>query len=263
MPALNLITGYTTAAGQSTAAALTMASGDSLQIKNAPKAAFLIAAWSHHQTTGGNVNIYSPRFHDAVKGITYFPVVDQVYPMIYPPAIQFLVPQDTLTVKQLGSATAGDIDTTCLLIYYPTLPGSEGRFITYEELVSRRVNTLTVQTTLALGTAGGYSGEVAINSTDDLLKGNIDYAIIGAHSSVLCAAIRWRGPDSGNVGFGMPGIAASKVFGVTWFTDLARATGWPIIPVINAANKGSTFVDGAQNENGADTVVHTIMCQLR
>lgn len=261
MGALNLLSGFVTAPS-TTATAVTMGAGDSNTVKNAPRAPYLIAAWGDWQTAG-LLQIRSPRLHDAVRGIRLEGVASEVWALLYPPAVQALVPQDQLTIEMTGSATAGDIESFGALFYYPSLPGSDGRYLTYNQLLSRIVNIVGVDNTLALGTGGGYSGEEAINADVDLLKANTDYAIIGYTVTAECCSIGWRGPDTGNVRVGGPGNDTGKIETRTWFSDLARATGMPLIPVFNSANKASTLVDGVQDENGTDTTVTTILAQLR
>lgn len=261
MAALNLISGFVTAPS-TTFTTVTNASGDTTTVKNAPKPAFLISAWGDWQTAG-YLRFTSPRLHDAVQGIRLLGVASEVYPLFNAPQSQVLVPQDNLTVQMTGSATAGDIESYGALIYYPSLPGSDGRGITYQQLMARLVNILTVENTLSLGTAGGYSGEEAINAEFDLLKANTDYAILGYNVSAECTSIGWRGPDTGNVRVGGPGNDTNKDLTHNWFVRLARATGNPLIPIFNSANKASTLIDGVQDENGTDVTVTTILAQLR
>lgn len=258
---LNLITGIATAPS-TTLTALTMATGDSLTIKNSPKPAYLLAAWGDWQTAG-NLQIMGPSFHDQARGLYLYGVSSIVQPLLYPPEIQYSMPQDTLTAKISGSGTAGDIETACMLWYYPEYPTNPGSFITYEEYMARRVRITTIENTLALGTAGGYSGSEGITSEQDNLKGNTDYAILGANVSVECACIGWSGPESGGVRIGMPGCEDNKAITSNWFLWLAYYTGWPLIPVFNSANKAGWNIDGAQDENGADPLVTTILAQLR
>ena len=262
MGALQIISGFVTAPS-TTATALTLAAGDSLQIKNAPKNGILLTAWGDWQTAG-MLRIRSPRMHDNVQGLRLEGVASEVYPLFWPPASQVLVPQDTLIVEMTGSATGGDIESSSLLVYYPDLPGSNGRFLTYAQYMARAVwNPVGVENTLALGTAGGYSGEEAINAEFDLLKANTDYALVGYNVTAECCSVGWRGPDTGNLRVGGPGHELDKRVTNNWFVELARVTGWPLIPVFNSANKGATLVDGVQDENGTDTTVTSILMQLR
>jgi hypothetical protein len=47
-----------------------------------------------------------------------------------------------------------------------------------------------------------------------------------------------------------------------WFKKLSQESSLPLIPVFNAANKNGILIDGAQDENGADTVVTSIFALL-
>lgn len=258
---LNLISGFATAPS-STYTTVTNASGDSTQVKNAPKAAYLVAAWGDWQTAG-DLRITSPRLANGVTGITLSGVASVVQPLMRAPQSQVLVPQDNLTVALTGSATAGDIESYGALIYYPSLPGSDGTYLTYSQLMAQMVNVVTVKNTLALGTAGGYSGEEAINAEEDYLIANTRYALMGYLTTAECCSIGWRGPDTGNVRVGGPGCDENKEITRNWFVDLARATGSALIPVINWSNAPSTLIDGVQDENGTDVTVTSIFAQLR
>jgi len=176
---------------------------------------------------------------------------------------QGLYSQDTLTVELSGSAVAGDIETACLLIYYEDLPGIAGRFIDRKTLQSRMVNIMTVENTLSLGIAGGWSGAEAINAEYDLFEANTDYALMGYLVSAECAAVRWRGSDTGNIGVGGPGDDSDQYLTSSWFVRLSEQYGLPLIPVFNSANKASIYVEGAQDENGVDVTVSSIFAQLK
>lgn len=260
--ALELLTGYVTAPG-ATLTGLTMASGNVLTIRNASidSLIVLITAWTDNQGAGV-LRIRSPKLHDNVQGIRLYTVVSEVRPLIPSWTKQKLVPQDTLIVELSGSATAGDIETACLLVYYADLPGVEARLITHEELVGRIKHIVTVENTLALGTAGGYSGEEAINAEFDLLRANTDYALLGYLVSAECACVRWRGSDTGNLGVGGPGNELEKEVTRDWFVTLSQKTGLPTIPVFNSANKAAILIDGVQDESGTDVTVTSILAEL-
>lgn len=263
MKALELLTGFATAPGVTTFAALTMAAGNSASVRNAPidSKILLIQAWSDQQALGA-LQIRSPRLHDNVRGITVDSVASEVQPLLGYGPPQKLIAQDQLALGIEGSAVAGDIETLCLLLYYDNLPGVEARLIMPDELMTRGVNLVAVDNTIALGTAGGYSGEEAINAETDLLRANTDYALIGYQVTVECACVRWRGVDTGNLGVGGPGNEVFKKLTASWFLDLARMYGLPLIPIFNSANKSGFLVDGAQDENGADTTITTLLVEL-
>lgn len=255
------LTGFVTAPS-TTLTALTMAGNDSLTVRNVPGNAWLLNAWVDAQATG-SLQILSPRMHDNQRAITVADVASEVYPLISWMTPQVLFPQDQLTVKLSGSATAGDIETACMLIAYNQLPGLDARLITYDEFIAMSLGqTMVVENTLALGTTGGYSGQEAINAEYDNWKANEDYALVGYETNTECAGIFWTGVDTGNLRVGGPGNETNKEVTREWFLKLAQYTGLNMIPVFNGANKNAIYISGAQDENGADPLVNSIFVQL-
>ncbi len=260
--ALELIAGQVTAPG-TTLTALTMNSGNSLTVRFAAPTADirLIQAWVDVQGAG-TFRIKSPRLHDDVQGLRFDTVASEVDPLLPWGTFQKLVSQDELTVELSGSATAGDIESAALLIYYADLPGIQGNFINPQQLNQRIKHLLTIENSLSTGTSGGYSGEEAINAEFDLLKANTEYAIIGYQVDTECLAVRYRGSDFGNLGLGGPGNEASKQLTSNWFKMLSEQIGVALIPVFNSANADNVLVDCHQDENGADVTVTTICAEL-
>lgn len=260
--AMELLTGFATAPS-TTYTALTMAAGNSNTIRNADlsKAVRLLSTWVDVQGAG-NWRIRSPKLHDNVQGINFNTTIGDTTPLLPMHAPQRLYPQDVLTLELTGSATGGDIETACLLVHYEDLPGNAARLVGPDEIMRRGVNYVTVNNTLALGTAGGYSGEEAINAETDLLKANTDYALLGYVVSAECAAVRWRGADTSNLGVGGPGNETLRQVTCEWFLRLSRLYNLQLIPVFNSANRGGILVDGAQDENGTDVTVSSIFVEL-
>lgn len=260
--ALELLTGFVTAPS-TTLTALTMASGNSLTVRNAAAESkvSLVQLWADNQSAG-ILRLRSPQLHDNVEGLRFRVVASEVDPLLPSGALQPLRAQDPLVAELSGSATAGDIETACILIHYADLPGVSGRFIDPVALAERVVNVLTVENSIATGTAGGYSGEEAINAEFGLLKANKDYALLGYHVSAECAAVRYRGVDLGNLGLGGPGNDTDKHITGRWFIHLSEATGLPLIPVFNSANAAGILIDCAQDEVGTDVIVSTILAEL-
>jgi len=262
MPALELLTGFTTAPS-TTLTALTMASGNTLAIRNAKEGSSvkILQMWVDAQA-GAAIRIRSPRMHDNVQGYRAIHTASELEPLLPEGVGIKVMPQDTLTVEMTGSATAADIETACLLMHYEDLPGISGRFISPEELLAKMVTLMTVENTLALGTAGGYSGEEAINAEFDLWKANVDYALLGCLVSAECSAIGWRGVDTGNLRVGCPGMIESKGMTANWFVRLSEKFNLPLIPVFNSANNSGILIDGVQDENGTDVTVTSIFAEL-
>ncbi|OLD66045.1 MAG: hypothetical protein AUI52_05445 [Acidobacteria bacterium 13_1_40CM_2_68_10] len=260
--ALEVISGFTTAAG-ATQTALTMATGDSLTIRATlpDKKVWLLNTWVDAQAAGV-LRIKSPKLHDAVHGIRLRTTISEAKPLLPMDPQQRLYPQDVLSVDLSGSATAGDIETAVLLIYYEDLPGIMARLIGEAELGRRIQNVFGVETDLTAGTAGGWSGSRAVNADFDVFKANTDYALMGYLADVETAAISWKGADTGNLRVGGPGDELARHLTAEWFVRLSRLSGIPMIPVFNSANKAAITIEVASDENAASPKVTSLFAEL-
>ena len=268
--ALEVIAGLVTAP-DTTQTNLTMNVGNSLTIRNGrgDMAARLLTAWVDSQLRG-ILRIRSAKFRDPVQGLRFDHIASEVQPLWDPMFSQPLYAQDALTVDLSGSATAGDIESAALLVYYPDLPGNDGQFMTPQQVKEQMVGLFTVENSLATGTAGGWSGEEAINADFDLMRANTRYALLGYEVSPVagqtvgeCLAIGWRGVDTGNLRVGGPGTDTDRWLTNRWFVWLSERCGMPLIPVFNSANRAGILVDAHQDENGLDVLVSSIFAELR
>lgn len=268
--ALEVLAGIVTAPS-TTQTNLTMNTGNSLTIRNAviDSPIRLATTWVDAQVRG-ILRIRSPKLHDNVQGMRVGTNANIIHPLLDPLIAQRLYSQDSLTVDLSGSATASDIETAALLVYYPDIPGSNARFIAPDVLKQRAVHTVAIENSLATGTAGGYSGEEAINADFDVLKANTDYALVGYLLSPVagqtdggCAVVRWRGTDTGNYGLGGPGSDTEKQLTMRWFIFLSERLGVPLIPVFNSANRATILLDASTDENGLDVIVNSIFVELK
>ena len=260
--ALELLVGSATAPS-TTFTGLTMAAGNSLTIRSAPldSKIYLLQAWADNQTAG-TFRIRSPRLHDNVQGIRMDVTASDTTPLLPEGIKQMLISQDTLVAEITGSATAGDLESGAMLLYYDAVPGVDARLATWEQIAPLIKHLLFVENTLALGTAGGYSGEEAINAEFNQFKANTDYALLGYTVDVECLAIRYRGIDTGNLGVGGPGNETLRQVTAQWFKRLSMSTGLACIPVFNSANADAILLDGLQDENGTDTTVTSHFAEL-
>lgn len=261
--AIDTITGRVTAPG-ATLTALTMSAGDTLTVRNAPIDSMVrfLQAWADNQAAG-TFRVRSPRLHDNVEGIRLDVTASDVVPLMPERFSQPLIPQDTLVAELSGSAVAGDIESAALMLFYDNLPGISARLIDPATLLANMVNIMTVENTLALGAAGGYSGEEALTAEFDQLKANTDYALLGYLVDAECLGVFWRGSDTGNLRVGGPGNELGREFTRHWFYRQSMVYQMPLIPVFNSANKDAILVDGVQDENGTDVTVTSIFAQLK
>ena len=260
--AMEMVSVQATAPGAGGAAGAAV-SGNSLTIRDSRKAARIVGLWSNRQGVGG-VRLTSPLIHDTTYGISNFASVGGQTVSLFPIG-QPVQAQDTLTATITGSATAGDIEQSSFIVAYDDLPGVEGRFFTAAQIRARMVNLFTTVNTLATGTAGGYSGSELVGAETDAFKANVDYALLGAtvYSAAACS-IRYDGPDWGNLGIGLPAFVTSNNNDMAYFfLLLSELTNLPLIPVMNASNKGLTNISALQNEVGADPIVVTQWAELR
>jgi hypothetical protein len=261
-PALDTV-GYSGTAIGATLAAGTIFNGDSFQIRNmAPTIqALLLQAWSDHQVAG-IVRVRSPKFHDNVDGIRWRAQIGVLDPQIPWGVPQPLYPQDVLTGELSGSAVAGDIESVLLQIYYPDLPGTNARLQSWDFVKGKMRNLVGQRIAMTIGSTAGYNGARAINADTDLLKANTDYALLGATTDVETAAITVKGADTGNLRVAIPGENGLVHHTNYWFKRLAIATGLPLIPIINSANKGGTQVEVVGDENGGTANVTLWLAEL-
>lgn len=259
---MEVLSGFATAPG-ATFTPWTVATGNSLQIRSADinSRVILLAAWAWNQVAGV-LRVRSPRLHDFQQGIRMRTPVNLVvpnYPTVdIPSVLQPLVPQDTLTVEQTGSGVGGQIETGSLLVWYDSLPGISGRFIDPATVQSKGLNIIGQEVSITTGTAGGYSGQVAITSSFDNFKANTDYALLGITTDSRVATVRIQGVDTGNLGLGVPGEFTVRDLQANWFLRLSNVTGIPMVPVFNSANKSAILLD-AVAQQAAVTVVCTCM----
>lgn len=260
--ALEILQGYVTAPS-TTYTALTMSSGNSLTVRNAEPGSeiLLLNMWAKSQTAG-RFRVRSPLLHDNVQGIRIYSVA--ALPLLGLPMgfKQQLEAQDTLIAELTGSATGGDLELGCLLLYYASLPGVDADLRSPEDVLGNMVNIVCVENTISSGTGGVWAGGEAINAETDLLRANTDYAILGYLCGVISAAIRYRASAWGNLGIGGPGPANEYEETRNFFVNLSRKTGLPLIPVFNSADRANVLIDCAQDEDGADPIVTTILAEL-
>lgn len=247
-----------------TLAPMTAVTGDSFLIPFYPesKRGWLVQLWTDVQVAG-TFRLRSPKFHDNVSGIRVDTAVGDLGPVLAWGVKQPVFSGDTLIPELAGSAVAGDIEYGVLLFYFEELAGQMLNGLTWDQLMARQQDTVTVENTLATGATAAWGGSEAINAEIDQFQTRNQYAIVGYMVDTEAAAIAYRGPDFGNLRVGGPGEPGIRHVTAEWFKRLAQYTGLPCIPVLNADNKAATFIDSLQDENGADTTVTTILVRLR
>lgn len=241
MPALDAIASFQTTVA-STLAAGVMATGDSATVRNFPNTAHacIVDVGYDDVTSPQAWRVRSPLLHDNVRGIQFTPGVTTPSSLLPGFALQEVEPQDQLTFELSTAAGTGKA-LAILSLYYSQLPGAMSRLYSPGDIGPLVDNIKPVYVAVGSGanTAGQWFDQV-ITTTENLLHANTDYAVLGMILDVAVAGLAIRGADTGNLRCFVPG-GTNNPYGAQYFWRKSLETGLPLIPVINAANAGSTF----------------------
>ena len=229
--------------------ALTAESGQSLSLRwlGRDTKATLLDAWGSNSAHKCDFSIRSPLMHDNTRGIRFAHMFNPTLsvadgnPQVYLPPYwtQPYEPTDTLVVECNGTASDQVVLTQMIKYESPDVQGA--RLLTAGEVTARRKNLVGIRVSpAASGTASIFGTAEAINSDDDRLKANTDYALIGLTTDLPFTTLEFYGPDTANFPLVIPGHWDSKIT-AGWFFELAHRFQEPLVPVINSNNKGVTF----------------------
>jgi hypothetical protein len=263
---LQVINAFNQDLGGTTAVALTYGTGDSGTFFNVPQGsvAWLGECWAVDDTTKASIYLTASRFHDQQFGIRgSVPAGSTLAPAssmtkIFGVGIdQPIYPSDVLTIWAAGADN--DKVNATVVVYYEDIPGIAARLASYEEVKSRGWNQVGIKTLLTPG-SGNWGTGVALNSSDNRLHANTDYAVLGFNANLPLSAVGLSGIDTGNLRTGGPVLANSE-HDENMFVDFARAYNAPLIPIINSNNAGSTFLYAA-GVGSTQTEVDVMLVEL-
>ena len=260
---LDTVSFTVTAPGASPGTAMAAVAGDTAVVRNSRKDALVLclAMWVKAQGAGITTMVW-PSGHDLVRGVRQVNVANQISQKVpWGSAYRFRA-QDPITMTQIGSAVAGDVELAHLLMYYEDLPGVDAHMINLAMLRSRGVASLTVQDTITPTAASAYSGPRFLNAGSDLLKADTEYAVLGGTVQVDCGALTLRGVDTGNLRVSIPGESGDENWNNNFFVHLSEIHDLNCIPVINSANRGGIIVEVVQDENTAAVPFHLNLVEL-
>lgn len=250
--------------------ALTAASGDSFSVRwfEAGTRVSLTDAWGANNVSKCDFSIRSPLLHDNVRGIRFAHMFNPTQsgadgnPNVYLPPYwkQPYQPTDTLIVEVSGTA-ADDVTFVQSVMYEtPTMPGA--RLATVQEVESRLRNIVGIRVSPPPPAATSTWGTAeALNTDDDRLKANKDYALLGLTTDLPFTALKVVGPDTANLGIAIPGYRDENITS-GWFYDMARRWNMPLIPLINSNNKAVTNTFMADVGGGTQPLVSLLFAEL-
>jgi hypothetical protein len=249
--------------------ALAPATGDSLSIPNYDPgtSAWLLEVWAGNSANTGEYDIRSPFFHDNTRGLRldamFNPTLsgadgDPQMLMGYH-VRQPLYPSDTLIVEV--NATATNNVGLGTLMYFESLRGADQRLARWEEIEPRIVNMVGVRVAVTAGAAGDYGTAVALNASDDRLRANVDYALLGITSQLPCCSIAVTGPETSGRKIALP-LHWLQDKAADWFVDIAQKYHIPAIPIFNANNRGNITFQAADPGGAIATLATVQLAQL-
>lgn len=260
MTALEVITGRVVNPGAGPTA-FGPNSGDPFAIRSTPDTnpPWLWGMWAQ-QAAAGFIQLRSPRMHDPVRGMRFRAPSGVIRNFMPDGAATQLYSQDLLTFECSGGAA--ETDSGAFLVYYPDLGGADARLATWAQIEPLVAELVTIEVPVAGPvTAGDWSPGTPINAGIDLLKANLDYAILGYQTDTPCLAVGIRGVDTANLRAGGPGPTES-IETRDWFKSMSQEQGVGCIPVINQANRGATNVHVALNTAAGTVQVDLIAARL-
>lgn len=248
---------------------LAAASGDSLSIPNYVEGSrgYMEEIFTGNSANKMEIAIFGNRFGDPVLGLRlqhqFNPTLsgaDGAPQMLLPPTVDIPVYKgDTLTIQTLATAT-NNVNLVAQM-YYENMEGVAQRLANWEQIMSQVGRILGIEVTVTPGATGNYGTAVALNANDDRLVGTTDYALLGLVTDQPVLSIGIKGPDTGNYRIACPGSWYQRL-SAGYFVDQDSRRVTPHIPVINALNKATTFVDAIDAANPGSTKVSFIFAEL-
>ena len=208
-----------------------------------------------------NFELRSPRMHDNVSGLRF----DIFTPTVCFSALrgikQPMFGQDNLQFIGGIGGGAATYDLMAASIYYESLIGSPGNFYHWDNIMNSIKNLLTIKIVPVGSFTGDWDAGVALNSTNDLLKANTNYAILGALCVGTAGIVGFQGQFTGNVRLGVPIYSSSVSFNSSYLVDLSRNSGLATIPVFSSADKAGVFVYTA-SQSGITNSIDILCAEL-
>jgi len=251
--------------------ALSAGTKDSLTIISFPpnEQAWIEEVYANNSAHKQEIAIFSQRFGDNTFGLRMEGQFRSgtTQQAIFPREVDIPVwSADTLNVQVNG--TASDNSNAVLQLYYTNIQGAGQRLARAEQIIpiikqgiAGNSRVLGIEVTVTPGSAGNYGTAVALNANDDRLQADYDYALIGFTTDQPVLSIGIAGPDTGFYRIPCPGLFDSR-WTADWFLRQAMDKGVPHVPVINANNKATTFLDGFDAANPGATKVTLYLAQF-
>lgn len=240
--------------------AITPSSGDSISAANFNDTA---PAFLDHiiraGATKGAVRLLSPRLHDNVTGITYYTDL-AVSRFLFPANTgQPIFPGDIYQLEVTGGTAEHDV--ALLTLYYADLPGAAAQLSQWADISSRIVNIKAMTVAITNSATPGTWVDTVITTTENQLKANSQYAVLGFASDAAIAAIGFKGPETANYRIAGPGSDYTEDTS-NYFVDQANRHGRPYIPVFLGSNRSQEYVSTMDSAASTAANVTLVLAEL-
>lgn len=236
-------------------------SGDPAQIRSFPDSAFcrLFAATLHGSGTPRQARVTSPRMHDNVTGLTW---------QSSEAPTQFLLPAevgepmysvDTLTVQ--ADAAASSDTLVALGMYYSNLPGIDAQLMTWAQVKARMIRLKVMEVAVTTSGTVGTWVDTVITTTENQLKADYEYALLGFEPSAAVSVMGIKGPATGNLRICAPGTTETLDL-TDYFVWMSERHGLPMIPSFKANDRGATYISAAAFGASTASNIYAVLAQL-
>lgn len=238
----------------------TAANGDSLGVRYFKNGyAELTNVIMQGTTPPRRFRLTSPRLHDNVTGISFQTDENPTEFMFPPEWAQPLVANDVL-VAQLDAAASSDT-VAAMTVFYSDLQGVNANLKTWAEIKPKILSIKPIEVDVTSSATIGQWTDTLITTTENQMKADYNYALLGFMDSAQFCVNGIKGPDTGNLRVCCP--SASPTLRLTdYFVFMSNQFSVPYIPVIAANNRFATYISVAANTASVAGNVFPILAQL-
>lgn len=239
----------------------TAANGDSLAIRSFKDSGKCTLENVYLQGSAGprRFRLLSPRLHDNVTGVSFQALENPTEFLISAEVEQQMYSADQLVV-QLDAAASSDT-IAALSLYYTDAPGLNADLRTWDQVKNRIIDIKPVEVDCTASATIGQWSDTLINVSENQLKANYEYAVLGFTGSAAFCAIGVKGPATSNLRICIPG--ASPTLRLTdYFIFQSLQGNRPYIPVIQANDRAATYISVASATASAADNVFMMLARL-
>ena len=201
----------TTVGVRAAAAAMTPGTGQSFTLRSQDTSRMLkLMNVSAMFAVLSNLSIRSARMHDNVRGIA-FTLAVTAWADYLTNINQDLIQQDNINVIAGIGGGAATNDCAAMAVWCEDIAGAPGNLFTWDFIKPYIKNIMMQEVTLAAAVAGNWDAGARLNVSQDLMKANTKYALLGCLAGQGSGLFSIAGPSTGNVKLGIVADTAKTI----------------------------------------------------